>query len=36
MDPPEGSVNDAMNAEIDRRINEAVNVSVYPLQDQIA
>ncbi|KAK2731144.1 pol-like protein [Colletotrichum kahawae] len=24
-----------MNAEIDRRINEAVNVSVRPLQDQI-
>ncbi|KAK2753023.1 pol-like protein [Colletotrichum kahawae] len=35
MDPPEGSVNDAMNAEINRRINEAVNVSVRPLQDQI-
>ncbi|KAE9574404.1 hypothetical protein CGMCC3_g9540 [Colletotrichum fructicola] len=36
MDPPEGSVNDAMNAEIDRRINEAVNASVRPLQDQMA
>ncbi|KAE9572331.1 hypothetical protein CGMCC3_g11721 [Colletotrichum fructicola] len=36
MDPPEGSTNDAMNAEIDRRINEAVNASVRPLQDQMA
>ncbi|KAF5502556.1 Transposon Tf2-9 polyprotein [Colletotrichum aenigma] len=36
MDPPEGSVNDAMNAEIDRQINEAVNASVRPLQDQMA
>ncbi|KAK2729295.1 pol-like protein [Colletotrichum kahawae] len=35
MDPLEGSVNDAMNAEINRRINEAVNVNVRPLQDQI-
>ncbi|KAK2729226.1 pol-like protein [Colletotrichum kahawae] len=26
MDSPEGSVNDAMTAEIDRRVNEAVNL----------
>ncbi|KAF4478229.1 Transposon Tf2-6 polyprotein [Colletotrichum fructicola Nara gc5] len=36
MDSPEGSANDAMNAEIDRRINEAVNASIRPLQDQMA
>ncbi|KAK2731155.1 pol-like protein [Colletotrichum kahawae] len=35
MDSPEGSANDAMTAEIDRRVNEAVNVSIRPLQDQI-
>ncbi|KAK2732666.1 pol-like protein [Colletotrichum kahawae] len=33
MDSPEGSANDAMTAEIDRRVNEAVNVSICPLQD---
>ncbi|KAK2737064.1 pol-like protein [Colletotrichum kahawae] len=35
MDSPEGSANDAMTAEIDRRINEVVNVSIRPLQDQM-
>ncbi|KAF6811601.1 pol-like protein [Colletotrichum plurivorum] len=36
MDSLEGSANDAMNAEIVRRVNEAVNASVRPLQDQMA
>ncbi|KAK2775951.1 pol-like protein [Colletotrichum kahawae] len=35
MDSLEGSANDAMTAEINRRVNEAVNVSIRPLQDQI-
>ncbi|KAK2765248.1 pol-like protein [Colletotrichum kahawae] len=35
MDSPEGSANDAMTAEINRRVNEAVNISIRPLQDQI-
>ncbi|KAH9226692.1 hypothetical protein K456DRAFT_58651 [Colletotrichum gloeosporioides 23] len=35
MDSPEGSANNAINAEIDRRVNEAVNASIRPLQDQM-
>ncbi|KAF5507206.1 Transposon Tf2-8 polyprotein [Colletotrichum aenigma] len=35
MDSPEGSANDAMTAEINRRVNEAVNASIRPLQDQM-
>ncbi|KAK2741066.1 pol-like protein [Colletotrichum kahawae] len=33
MDPLEGSVNNAMNAEIDRRINEAVNYYINAYLD---
>ncbi|KAK2733037.1 pol-like protein [Colletotrichum kahawae] len=38
MDTLEGSVLDAQiaSSEIDRWINEAVNASIRPLQDQIA
>ncbi|KAH9241001.1 hypothetical protein K456DRAFT_46078 [Colletotrichum gloeosporioides 23] len=35
MDSPEGSANDAMTAEINHRVNEAVNASIHPLQDQM-
>ncbi|KAH9237382.1 hypothetical protein K456DRAFT_49727 [Colletotrichum gloeosporioides 23] len=35
MDSPEGSANDAMTAEINRRVNKAVNASIRPLQDQM-
>ncbi|KAH9225126.1 hypothetical protein K456DRAFT_59711 [Colletotrichum gloeosporioides 23] len=35
MDSPEGSANDAITAEINRRVNKAVNTSIRPLQDQM-
>ncbi|KAH9226531.1 hypothetical protein K456DRAFT_58754 [Colletotrichum gloeosporioides 23] len=35
MDSPEGSINDAIITEINRRVNKAVNASIYPLQDQM-
>ncbi|KAH9227692.1 hypothetical protein K456DRAFT_57850 [Colletotrichum gloeosporioides 23] len=35
MDSPEGSANDVMTAEIDCRVNKAVNISIHPLQDQM-
>ncbi|KAK2733974.1 pol-like protein [Colletotrichum kahawae] len=34
MDSLEGSVNDAMTAEIDRRVNEAVNSDPYAAYEQ--
>ncbi|KAK2737443.1 pol-like protein [Colletotrichum kahawae] len=34
MDSPEGSVNDAMTAEIDRRVNEVVNSDPYAAYEQ--